>query len=427
MTLEYQEQYPEYVSAMNEAFENGYYHWYDGYALKDVPYGWSNGQFAIEMINSVWWDIKPNDAEVQKVLNMYDLPQHYCVYDKDLLEQVINYKFNSSVDEVAQKAQNDSLDWIIETDDYWLAISYGRGDAWPGSYLVIDSFEKISDNVVYAKWHHENPHDYYIDHSDNYYAILEKGTVAGKEIIGYRYLGVEPPSGDLIARYSTKIQIDDIKVLINDREIEFDQPPIIKDDRTLVPMRAIFEAMGCEVIWDDGTIDVWKDDENIMTLWIDDPEMYLAEIDEHIELDVPPQIVNDRTLVPVRAISESMGAHVQWYGDTRTVDIMYWPGYSGTTIYEDYYRNHSDILNFGLFLEDNPHMADSNGYIYSYTTETDIDSIVDDYIEELEFEGFEFIDVYDENGAIHYIMDNGEWELLIVDDYLLEHIEIWID
>ena len=129
MTLEYQEQYTEYVSAMNEAFENGYYHWYDGYALKDVPYGWSNGQFAIEMINSVWWDIKPNDAEVQKVLNMYDLPQHYCVYDKDLLEQVINYKFNLSVDEVAQKAQNDSLDWIIETDDYWLAISYGRGDA----------------------------------------------------------------------------------------------------------------------------------------------------------------------------------------------------------------------------------------------------------------------------------------------------------
>ena len=320
MTLEYQEQYPEYVSAMNEAFENGYYHWYDGYALKDVPYGWSNGQFAIEMINSVWWDIKPNDAEVQKVLNMYDLPQHYCVYDKDLLEQVINYKFNLSVDEVAQKAQNDSLDWIIETDDYWLAISYGRGDAWPGSYLVIDSFEKISDNVVYAKWHHENPHDYYIDHSDNYYAILEKGTVAGKEIIGYRYLGVEPPSGDLIARYSTKIQIDDIKVLLNDREIEFDQPPIIKDDRTLVPMRAIFEAMGCEVIWDDGTIDVWKDDENIMTLWIDDPEMWLPS--GNIILDVPPQIVNDRTLVPVRAISESMGARVEWDGDSRIVKIF---------------------------------------------------------------------------------------------------------
>ena len=124
----------------------------------------------------------------------------------------------------------------------------------------------------------------------------------------------------IVSQYRINNQCDDIKVLLNGSEIEFDQPPIIRDDRTLVPMRAIFEAMGCEVEWDDGTINVRKGNKDIMTLWIDRAEMWLP--DGNIILDVPPQIVNDRTLVPVRAISESMGADVEWDGNSRTVKIL---------------------------------------------------------------------------------------------------------
>lgn len=199
-TSECQEQYPEYVSAMNEAFENGYYYWYDGHTLKDVPYGWSHVQFATDMINSVWWDIKPSDAETQKVIDAYGLQQNYCVYDKSLLEQVIKYKFNLSVGEIAQKAQKEWPEGIIETDNYWLIMSCGRGEVWPGSYMVIDSFEKINHDVVYAKWHYENPYDNYVDRSDAYYAILEKGSIAGKQLVRYQYIGVVPPSDALIAR-----------------------------------------------------------------------------------------------------------------------------------------------------------------------------------------------------------------------------------
>ena len=43
---------------------------------------------------------------------------------------------------------------------------------------------------------------------------------------------------------------DDITVYLNMRELAFDQPPIIQDGRTLVPVRAIFEALGAEVTWD---------------------------------------------------------------------------------------------------------------------------------------------------------------------------------
>lgn len=115
---------------------------------------------------------------------------------------------------------------------------------------------------------------------------------------------------------------NDISVTLNGEKIYFDQPPIIQNGRTLVPMRAIFEAMGCRVEWDDGVIDVWDNDENIMTLWVDDPEMWVAGGDI-IVLDVPPQIINDRTLVPVRAISESMGAVVNWLQNSSTVEIVY--------------------------------------------------------------------------------------------------------
>ena len=114
----------------------------------------------------------------------------------------------------------------------------------------------------------------------------------------------------------------EITVNLNGAKITFDQPPIIQNGRTLVPMRKIFEAMDCEVEWsDEGVINIWKNGENIMFLRIGGYGMWTPS--RTVELDVPPIIVNDRTLVPVRAITESMGAEVIWDGDTRTVDIHY--------------------------------------------------------------------------------------------------------
>lgn len=116
----------------------------------------------------------------------------------------------------------------------------------------------------------------------------------------------------------------EITVNLNGNKITFDQPPIIQNDRTLVPMRAIFEALGCLVFWDedDRSVEAWQAGIYIMTLWVDNYYMKLGNSD-YLELDVAPTIVNDRTLVPLRAISESMGAEVEWNGATHTVDISY--------------------------------------------------------------------------------------------------------
>lgn len=118
----------------------------------------------------------------------------------------------------------------------------------------------------------------------------------------------------------------DISVIVNGKRVGFDQPPIIRNSRTLVPMRAIFEALGYEVNWDDGEITVLDEDgKTVMYLTVGVDVMGRMENGRlrETKIDVPPQIVNDRTLVPVRVISESIGAEVNWNGESKTVTITF--------------------------------------------------------------------------------------------------------
>jgi len=119
---------------------------------------------------------------------------------------------------------------------------------------------------------------------------------------------------------SIAIKFDPIKVLINNKLIEFQQPPVIKSGNTLVPMRAIFEQLGATIKWnqDEYSVTATKDGQTIY-LKIGDKNAQLNG--KTIELDVPAQLVNANTMVPVRFISESLGALVEWDDMTRTVVI----------------------------------------------------------------------------------------------------------
>jgi len=129
-----------------------------------------------------------------------------------------------------------------------------------------------------------------------------------------------------------------IRVLLNGEEIQFDVPPQMINNRTMVPMRAIFEAFGYEVEWHYNTqvIYAWKSDTETITLTIGLPVIFVNG--EPANLDVAPQIVNDRTLVPVRAISEGLNADVDWDGDARIVTIR-------TML--DIFMPEFDIMEFG--------------------------------------------------------------------------------
>lgn len=111
------------------------------------------------------------------------------------------------------------------------------------------------------------------------------------------------------------------KVLLNGKYLTFDQPPINRNSRILVPMRGIFEALGADVQWDNDLRKVTGilGDRKVQ-LVIGEKTAYIN--DNPISLDVPAIIVNSRTMVPVRFISESLNANVDWDAKTNTAIIV---------------------------------------------------------------------------------------------------------
>ncbi len=119
---------------------------------------------------------------------------------------------------------------------------------------------------------------------------------------------------------TTSANTSAVNVVIDGKKQVYDQQPIIQNDRTLVPLRGIFETLGAEIEWDPvnrkvtatkGTTEV------VVTIG-----SRQATVNKSIvQLDVAAQIINDRTLVPLRFVSEALGAEVGWDAATRTALI----------------------------------------------------------------------------------------------------------
>jgi uncharacterized repeat protein (TIGR02543 family) len=125
----------------------------------------------------------------------------------------------------------------------------------------------------------------------------------------------------LYAIWMNELNDDSIRITLNNQEVLFDVPPIIEEWRVLVPFRAIFEAAGAVVTWNADT--------QTVTAIIGDMEISMRANRNSIEVngytasrDVSPVIINDRTLVPVHAVSDILGASVSWNEENNTVIII---------------------------------------------------------------------------------------------------------
>lgn len=115
----------------------------------------------------------------------------------------------------------------------------------------------------------------------------------------------------------------DISVKINGKAVDFSQYdnalPYIESDFTLIPIRAIAEGLGLEVGWNAAEEKVTISGRVKISLIINSDT---ADVDgESIALDIPARIVNDRTYIPLRFISENMGASVDWDENTHLITI----------------------------------------------------------------------------------------------------------
>ena len=133
------------------------------------------------------------------------------------------------------------------------------------------------------------------------------------------YVGIED---DEVNCY--KINISDIanfiKVKYNNTYLSFATPPTTENDRTLVPMRFLFEQMGAEVEWEEETqTAVVTKGEDVISFSIDNNN---ASVNGEIKsMDVPARLINDKTMIPVRFLSEELGCTVKWDEEANTVII----------------------------------------------------------------------------------------------------------
>ena len=111
-----------------------------------------------------------------------------------------------------------------------------------------------------------------------------------------------------------------ISLTIDGQPLASDVPPTVVGGRTLVPVRAIFEGLGATVSWNDETktVTAVKDFKDIV--------LVLNSKDAKVNglaktLDVPAQIINERTMVPARFVAESLDCSVIWDEATQTVAI----------------------------------------------------------------------------------------------------------
>nr|QGT51085.1 hypothetical protein Firmicute1046_1610 [uncultured Firmicutes bacterium] len=122
------------------------------------------------------------------------------------------------------------------------------------------------------------------------------------------------------AKNNVEASNNGITVTVNNSAVAFDQEPIIENGRTLVPVRAIFEALGASVNWDGDTQTVTSKRGSINIVLTIGSNM-MSKNGKDIEIEVPAQTVNDRTVVPVRAVAEAFGCNVDWDNGTQTVVI----------------------------------------------------------------------------------------------------------
>jgi hypothetical protein len=111
---------------------------------------------------------------------------------------------------------------------------------------------------------------------------------------------------------------DAVSIIVNGTPVSFDQPPIERSGRVFVPLRGVFERLGASVVYDNGTINATGDGHNIQ-LRIGSTAALVDGTTR--QLDVAPFLVGARTLVPLRFISEALGANVAYDDTSRTVTI----------------------------------------------------------------------------------------------------------
>ncbi len=292
-------------------------------------------------------------AEVQSDKDFYSFSQVNLEFDEatrkaKIMRYTIGYDGVVTVEELSDYLdENEAQDKYDEFDTYWedreraltvfndglvendVNSSYDYRDINGNNYAFYDNMNPGWSSGYNLGLMHEIQYDFsYIgaeggptydvgDEADTYiYTVFSDDVNCCMERADVRPFD---DNGYALMTYKGKQYIVKLKrgfiptVFYDDEKIEFDQIPVIENGRTLVPLRAIFEKIGAEVDWNEADKTVTaQKDDTQISLTIDNTTA--VKNGEKIELDVPAKIVNGRTLVPVRFVADCFGVDVDWDG-----------------------------------------------------------------------------------------------------------------
>lgn len=251
------------------------------------------------------------------------------------------YELDKSKEKVIARAERDQVtpdiyeNTIVWADDrnlnwdiYSFDLRTGREKAlvtYAKDQVQPKIFEQV---VVWTDYRGDNADLYYYNLADRAERVVFSGKYNQTQpaIWGKKVVWVDDGEKNMDL-YGTSIEIysspsgteeQGIKVVINGERLDFDQPPVMKNCRVLVPFRKIAESLGAEVKWDSDTrtVTVTKG-ERFVSLSIG--ATWARVKDGTVKLDVPAEIIRGRTLVPVRLVAEALNTKVSWEQATNTV------------------------------------------------------------------------------------------------------------
>ncbi len=260
-------------------------------------------------------DLKFNAAKNESYMEFKPIKEfseeyidYYCDESLDYLNLFIEYKGDDKVELAGFRVKCGDMNLEIDEQDITADLA----------------FRTYFYDLIYGEYWTENHPAEWAEIQKHYEEYCEQYK---NETVDFNKKD-EPKKETEPKQEEKKPEVPDIPVISDGQGIsiyvdgkKLDQPVMLVNDRTLVPMRAIFEALGADVSWNDAEKTVTaKKDEIVIVLKIGS-EKFFKNL-ENVPLDTPAVIQNDRTYIPLRAVSEALENNVDWNGETKTITIQ---------------------------------------------------------------------------------------------------------
>ena len=325
----------DFVSSADYSVERHDFSWYEDGKLQLLQYYdqvvVNDAGAAAQRINSslqqhcndFYAEVPDNIAQAQEMPPYYPGQYYQYYYEPEVTtnqDGILSVKMGwfwnfGGIDDCGSEEFNFDLN-TGETLD--LSEIFSLSDAEIERYFKIQTLNFINSHPDYPWWNdtvsdaRQIVNNYSLD-DFNYY--IEGNTV----VLVYEKYELGPGAMGMVEVPCSMIN-NTIDVVLNGQALSFDQPPMMVNNRVMVPIRAIFEALGYTVDWDQAS-QTGTASNGTQTITVQVGNAAVTHDGGTYWCDVAPKNVSGRILVPLRAISESAGCQVLWNQTTKKVII----------------------------------------------------------------------------------------------------------